>query len=97
MIDTKHRRQLLDRHVGETVEIRREHIRELPADHAKLIDVKRTRAVVQFPNAPMLRVKSGPFGLSYNVPEQWTVPLDWLLLPGCLESDPRQQPLFVEA
>ena len=86
------------RHCGERVEVKRQHVTKLPAKVATIIDVKRTRAVVGLFDAPMRRIKTGPMGLSEQlVAERWNVPLDWLLLPGCMESDPRQLPLFAEA
>ncbi len=81
--DLKRRRIVFLRHVGERVEVKREYIAKLPASEATVIDIKRTRAVVEFPDAPMRRVMAGLLDLDGKlVPEQWTVPLDWLLLPG---------------
>ena len=92
------RRRIFIRHIGELVEVKRAYVRRFPADHATLVEVKRTRAIVQFLDAPLRRVKAGPLGIDEKlVPEEWAVPLEWLLLPGCVESDPRQMDLFGEA
>lgn len=102
MSDTTRHRDHLIQHEGETVEVRRAYIRRLGDSHCQLVKVNRTRALVQLDNAP-LRLVSTPHkhlvGMSrqHLEPEQWTVPLDWLLVPGCLESDPRQRPLFTDA
>lgn len=93
------RRNILFRHVDHDVQIRRQFVAKCNNWHTvKLVDVKRTRAVVQFPDAPIRKITTGRFGLEVKlVPEVWTIPLDWLLLPGCIEPDPRQLPLFGEA
>jgi hypothetical protein len=91
-------RDLLFQHISEQVEIRRAFVAKMGAAVVILAAINRTRAVVQKLDAPIEIVRTGPLGLrEERRPEQWTVPMSWLLPPGCLESDPRQLPLFPEA
>ena len=101
--DIKRRREILARHIGEHVSVKRQHreVKDAP-NVGVLVDVKRTRAVVRFgeplPDRTFDFIHDGspkpkPKAV-FGVSGQWTMPLDWLLLPGSVEPLPGQRELF---
>ena len=84
------------RYIGCEVEIKRAHVGKLPSHIGLLVDVKRSRAVIEFPGVTKEIVTHDRFGAStaHIVTAAWFVPLNFLLFPGCVESDPRQMELF---
>jgi hypothetical protein len=98
--DLSRRREILARLIGETLPIKQQFRRAARFSAATLRKVNRTRVLVTFPDEPLERVKLRSFGVTLGeklVASEWSIPLAWLLLPGAIEPDPRQLPLFREA
>lgn len=102
--DLKRRRTILARHIGEHVTLKRQHreVKHAP-NVGVLVDVKRTRAVVRFgeqePEPTFFDSlhdgnRKTPQKPVFGVFGRWTLPLDWLLLPGSTEPLPGQRELF---
>ena len=94
--DLHRRREILLRHVGATLSIKREFRARAKFADARIVAVNRSRVVVNFPDEP-LKVVTDFFGAKKQTPVEWTLPITWLLLPGSIEPDPRQLPLIAEA
>ena len=78
--DLSFRRSLLFRHVGERVTIKRQHRQRKDPGTS----------------AELLDVKRSRALVRFDNGEDWWLPIPHLLIPGCVESDPRQLPLLVE-
>jgi len=80
--DIKRRRAILQRHVGNVVTLKRDsqtRIRQqIRGLPATLLDVRRSYAELRFE----------------GINQGWLIPIEYILLPGSVEPDPRQRKLF---
>lgn len=108
--ELKRRRNILERYIGQPVAIKRQHLTTGIRKHGTpvtgvLVDVKRTRAVIQF-GEPTTKRPAWLNAVMQPPPRprdvfgetgEWLVPIGQILLPGSIEADPRQLPLISDA
>ncbi len=80
MNETQRRREILFRHIGDAVQLKASLLK--PGD--------RLRGLTGI----LLDVRRTRASIDFGPHGRWNVLIDSILLPGAVEPDPRQQPLF---
>lgn len=80
MSDLQRRRTILGRHIGDDV--------QLKSVQRKRTDPLRGAAGI------LLEVRRTRASIDFGSLGRWNVPIESILLPGAVEPDPRQRPLF---
>lgn len=101
-VELTRRRTILIEHIGGAVHVKREFLsqreRKLGSIVGTLVDVKRSRAKLQFgdprPPRPSWLPPEPPRHDVFGISGEWFVPIHWLLLPGSHEPLPGQLELF---